>query len=336
MYKFYLPAGVNEVTGKYVGIIEEALNRQGAGHIRVADCRAVTAEDIAVVIDSAAFRDIYRRNRKQRIVMWAQGIFPEETDMTYPPGIKQFLRKKYWRVQERRAILNASFLFFVSEEMKRHYQKVYGYRGDNYLVMPCFNSGLDEAAFSVKGKYDCPSFLYTGGLNAWQCIEETVFAYKAIAEVLPGSSLTLFTRQQEEARKIVDRAGLKEVEIRSVPLERMEKEQRKYKYGFLLRRDTEVNRVATPTKLNSYMASGIIPIMSDVMAAFRENLADVKHIVRVGDVGDSRAIAKEVLAFEKRNIEPSELLAEYRNVFGTFYNEEKYIKLIVDKLKLWK
>ena len=333
MYKIFLTeTSLNDATSYYVAMIEAALQRRGTQVMRTMALTDICADDVVVVLECASFWKVWRNNRRQKIVLWVQGIFPEETDLTYPKGLKKWCRQRYWRFKERLAIRYAAYILFISDEMRRHYQRVYGYSSENYFIMPCFNMSLDEEVFIVPQKYTRPTFVYAGGLNSWQCIRQTLKAYAAIAECLPDSHLTILTRQVQEAQKMVDEAGLKNVNVRCVPLDQMVEAQKQFKYGFLLREDIEVNRVATPTKLNSYMASGIIPIMSDVIMAFREHLASVKYMIRVQDVEDSEEIAKSVVAMEKSLIQGPEVLADFRSAFKEFYNTEHYVSQLMNKL----
>lgn len=333
MYKILIDQhSVNDATSFYLSVIEEALEQEGISYLRTENLEDIEEKDIVVVIESATFYKVWKRNKKQRIVLWAQGIFPEETALAYPPGIKQFLRKRYWRFKERIAIKNAAFLFFVSEEMRRHYQRVYGYRGSNYYVMPCFNLPFDGSSFEIAGKFERPTFVYAGNLSAWQCVRETLAAYKEIEAILPGSRLTLLTAEHDKALRLIDEAGVKDVDIKYVPVANVQQELKKYKYGFLLRQDIEVNRVATPTKLNSYMAAGVIPILSDYIIAFRENLSRVEYIVRVGDPADSKSIAQAVKRLDDLRIDPQAIRLDYRKVFDTYYNKECYLREFKTKL----
>lgn len=333
MYKIFIKDTLNDVTKNYVEIISSALQKTDVDYQYIYnDVEKIEPQDIVLVIEAAAFRTVYRHNRKQRIVSWAQGIFPEETDLTYPKGIKQSLRKLYWRRQERRMVLKSEFLFFVSNEMARHYGRVYKYRGDNHFVMPCFNMELDKDAFATPAKYDKPTFLYAGGLNAWQCVVETILVYKEVKKILPLAQFTILTHQKSQAQDLVIRLGVPEVEIRSVPLEDMPEEQKKYKYGFLLREDIAVNRVATPTKLNSYMASGIIPILSDVIDSFKENLNDMNYLIKVDSSLNSEIIAKQIANYDAKSIIANDVLAEYEELFSRYYNKEYYIEQFKDLL----
>lgn len=52
----------------------------------------------------------------------------------------------------------------------------------------------------------------------------------------------------EQAKEIVENAGLNNIEIRNVPYQELPAEMKKFKYGFLIRDNHALNRVATPTK----------------------------------------------------------------------------------------
>lgn len=114
-------------------------------------------------------------------------------------------------------------------------------------------------------KYNNLSFVYAGALYDWQCIEETVLVFKMINEIDPSARLTLLTAKKQKAEELIKKFALVNIKISFVKLENLQNELVKYKYGFLLRKNDPINNVATPTKMNSYLAAGIIPINTNVI-----------------------------------------------------------------------
>lgn len=107
-----------------------------------------------------------------------------------------------WNALDLFTVHKATGIFFVSEAMRQHYRRKFGYRGNNYMIMPCFNQDLEEDAFA-QSKYETPSFVYTGSLAKWQCFERTVETFKAIQEALPSAKFSVFTGQLEEAKEVI-------------------------------------------------------------------------------------------------------------------------------------
>ena len=189
--------------------------------------------------------------------------------------------------------------------------------------MPCFNQELDRPSF-FDSKYNTPSFVYTGNLAAWQCFEPMIKLFSEIKKNLPSASLSIYTKDQEKAKEILSKYGVN-AEIKYVPFQILSQEIRRFKYGFIIREDIEINRVATPTKMNSYMACGVIPIYTNVVGAFQENLSCLKYAIPLDKKGNGLAKLYEL---EKTPIIAEDVLCEYNNVFGDYYSRTKYINEI--------
>ncbi|HCH8014075.1 TPA: hypothetical protein NJW72_003719, partial [Acinetobacter baumannii] len=120
---------------------------------------------------------------------------------------------------------------------------------------------------------------YAGSLATWQCVDKTLELYSLIERVLPNASLTLLTKEKELAETMINNYKIKNYSIKYVSLENLDTELLKYKYGFLIRENHIVNNVATPTKMNSYLANGIIPIYSSFIDDFKVNFNEYDFIV---------------------------------------------------------
>ncbi|MFH4294131.1 hypothetical protein WAJ58_23570, partial [Acinetobacter baumannii] len=84
--------------------------------------------------------------------------------------------------------------------------------------------------------------------------------------------------------------------IKYVSLENLDTELLKYKYGFLIRENHIVNNVATPTKMNSYLANGIIPIYLSFIDHFKVNFNEYDFIVAKEKTQD---VLNDIVNFEK-------------------------------------
>ena len=318
--KIYLePGDGNDATSFYIEMIERSLQNQGYAVERVDGVDKIDPEDLVWVIQAKAFYRVRRRNKKQRIRIWFQGIVPEEAKMQFPNPLQWIPRMAYWRFLERYALKNAELCLFVSHAMRQHYRKRYGYRKENFLVVPCFNLELDKASFFVEGKYAAPRFVYAGSMAAWQCVDQTAAAYALIEQRHPNASLTWLTNEADRAQELVEKYGIKNYEIKYVDRSELNAELAKYKYGFLLRQDTAVNNVATPTKMNSYMAAGVVPVYSEVVGDFKAVFGESRYAVRV------EGFDVDIEAIERTPIDPQAVYDEYRALFDAYYNAEKYI-----------
>ena len=328
-YVIYLQGeDINDATFFYVNTIERAILQNGDECEKTRHIDAVRPEDTVVVIQGKAFFRVWARNPRQKIIMWFQGIVPEEADMQFKGRPSRLPRIWVWRFLENLALKKAVFLFFVSEAMVEHFRRQYGYAKKNYFVMPCFNLPLDRNSFYVEGKYRSPGFVYAGGLNAWQCFESALELFKAVEERIPDAGLTILTGEQNEARRLVAKHGVKNAEVKYVTPSEIGQELARHKYGLMLREDHIVNRVATPTKMNSYLAAGVIPVYTDVIGDFKIRLKGLHYAIRLDNPDDVPGNAERIVRFEEKHIDPDAIRKEYEKIFADYYDQEKYIERI--------
>ena len=307
----------------YFRIIEDSIRSIGAVVERVDNFDNINADDVVITLDAHSFFSVWRRNRKQRIINWSQGIAPEEMLFQSNGRPKEILRSYLWRLFEKIAISHASLCIFVSDRMRQHFQKKYGYKKDNFFVMPCFNQEIDESSFTDE-KYQKPTFVYAGALATWQCFDETLDLYKKIKEAIPDALLYLYTGEQEKAKAMVEERGITDVTYDCVGYEEMQKVLSGKKYCFLIRQDMIINNVATPTKLNTYMAAGCIPIYSDVIDAFKDKLAPISYKIRYK--GSAAQVIDSIKTLESRHISGAQVYAEYKRLFDDYYSRDKYVR----------
>ena len=158
-------------------------------------------------------------------------------------------------------------------------------------------------------------------MATWQCVDKTLELYSLIERVLPNASLTLLTKEKELAETMVNNYKIKNYSIKYVSLENLDTELLKYKYGFLIRENHIVNNVATPTKMNSYLASGIIPIYSTFIEDFKVNFSEYDFIVAKEQPQD---VLNDIVNFEKYGFNREIFFINLREIFDTYYNRKKY------------
>lgn len=329
MYKFFLEtANLNEATSYYINIIENALKKKGEGVIYVSSLKEISPSDKVIVVSLKMFFYVWLRNRHQYIVNWYQGVAPEEalcdSDHSY---IFRIVRKYLLRFIESISLKYSAKNLFVSEAMRTHYQKKYGYKSDNYFIMPCYNQQLKEDYF-IRGRYQIPSFVYAGSLSKWQCVDKMFLLYKKIKALHPKAQLTILTKEQEKARSLCNKYDVEAV-VKFVPVEALEQELRNFKYGFIVRDDIVVNNVATPTKMNSYMAAGVIPVYSNVIDDFKKVFANMKYTIPFST--DEECLEK-IGEIEKTSVDLQEIISEYTKAFSFYYSVAQYTKMLVSFL----
>ena len=332
MFKILLQVGdKNDATSFYLYIIKEAIELSPNDVAYITSLNDISKGDDVIGITPKAYWGIRKLKKANLIIHWFQGVTPEEVDFYEIPWLKRKLSQIRYSILERMILKYSDFNFFVSNTMLLHYRKKYGYSKNNYYIMPCFNQPLLEKAFYDE-KYSRPSFVYTGNLAKWQCFEPMVALFKQIKDNLPEATLTIYTKETDKAQVILNKYGVK-ADIKYVPYQQLSEEIKQYKYGFILREDNVVNNVATPTKMNSYLASGIIPIYTDVVGAYKEHLSGLKYAVPVDT--NNKGIER-IYELEKQSIQSIDVLNEYKLVFDSYYNREQYVAEIAEVISKMK
>lgn len=327
--KIYLPEDwmYGDATAFYVDIIADAMKVKGYETTIVKTVNDIDSNDVVLTVASYNVKEVMKK-KPFKVVNWYQGITPEEywyflrkKETSLFTRIKKYL---WFSKSDYYALHHCSMNFFVSETMLQFYRKKFCYMGQKNFIMPCFNQNLHNDAFYDE-KYKKPSFVYAGSMDGWQCFEKTVLIFKEIKKNLPNATFTVLTAQQDVADKILKKHGV-DAAMNYVSHDKVDEELRKYKYGFIIRDNNPVNRVATPTKMNSYMANGIIPVFTDVVGAFKQNLSSMKYSIPLTIKEEGLDKLYEI---EKKGVTAQEVFGDFKVLFDTYYARDKYIKEIV-------
>ena len=153
MVRFYLlKEDINDATAYYISILKDGIEKAGQDVDFVEDLSAVRKNDYVVCIVPKTFWRVLKNTRRTKTIFWFQGVTPEEVDFYDFPFIKRQLSKLRYTFLEWLILNTSVFNFFVSNTMLWHYQRKYGYKRNNWLVMPCFNQKILKSEFS-KTKY---------------------------------------------------------------------------------------------------------------------------------------------------------------------------------------
>lgn len=328
---YYDTRSLNDATSYYIEIIEKSTSKLGIEMIYTTKLKDVSKKDIVFTVTAKYYVQAKIRYPKNKTIFWAQGVTPEE-HVLLGGGWFKFKIKE---ILEKIAVKNSVILFVVSNKMIYHYKEKYNYSGENYIVMPCYNLDFNKELTSQSvNRYKYPSFVYAGSMSAWQCVDETMELFGKIQKQIPKASLTLLVKEKEKAYDLVKKYNLKNVIIKYVQLDNLQTDLLNYKYGFLIREDNIVNNVATPTKMNSYLASGIIPIFTNAVDSFVENINLGKQNTICLSTNNSVDLNSNIIINHmNKNINILELLNGINDVFEIYYNDDIYINKITSLLQ---
>ncbi len=330
-FDIYNPYPNQTVTAFYVKVIVSALEKSGNQTNVISKlCKGTQNFQKGVVVVAARDATKARKMGYRAVLLWVQGISPEESFMRNHSRIRRAVLSH----REKKGLKNADFVFLCSHAMKAHYQKKYGLSLNDSFIMPCFNDELNESAFATLGKYEQNIFLYAGAMDVWQCFEETVQLYKAVEDRVENAFFRVLVRDHETATTILRKYGVRHYSLGFVPADKIGEEMAAAKFGFCIRADHAVNRVATPTKLSTYVSYGVIPIYSDCIEDFHVISGGNPYVCAVSPAGTpSESDVDGIVSFCTRPIRVEEILGAYRNTYGDYYSKEYYASQLMIQLK---
>ncbi len=158
--------------------------------------------------------------------------------------------------EEFRAARHAGLLIVVTRAMQEYFQdKLRRDAVAEFVVCPVFPAFTPRVVERPAGR---PVVVYAGGLQRWQQIPKML---EAIERTVGLVEHRVYCPDPDALRAQLAPHVAARVVIGSKPQEALIDLYDECHYGFVLRDDGIVNRVACPTKLVEYITAGIVPIV---------------------------------------------------------------------------
>lgn len=210
------------------------------------------------VLNSLPF--LFLKGEKAKMVLDVHGIVPEEEKLK-----KRLLFEILSSVAEKYIMKYAHTAIVVTYAMQKHLEAKYPQATCKYIVYSILPHHLVSDNFIVDDSTLIGtnlSVLYSGNIQEWQNIDLMLDVIQS--KNSDGIDYTILTGEPEKMNQLLEHKGLTErnnIELLSVPPEALKSYYGIANYGFILRDDIAVNRVACPTKLVEYLYYGIIPVV---------------------------------------------------------------------------
>lgn len=312
------------VLNVYLDVIKEALVRLNYECEYIKDFNEVSKKDLIVFpMGKDAFKYYFKGYRN--FILWQQGATGAESFMRHSSKI----RSSILNYMDCFAMKKAKMIFYVSQYMQEYYEKMAHTSFEHKAyVMPCFNEVLDKELLEKKD-YSKKVFTYVGSLDLWQCFNETVDIYAEIEKRIPDVVFKVLTFNTEKAKEIIKAKNIKNYSVACVPKEQVKSELENATYGFIIRHDIEVNRVATPTKISSYLSAGVLPIYSTCLKDFHAQAHGKAFAYALNPKEDIDGL----IQFINSDLDKSLVQQEINDLFSTYYSTESHITNIVELAK---
>ena len=312
------------VLNVYLDVIKEALARLNFQCEYIKDFEGVSKQDLIVFpMGKDAFKYYFKGYRN--FILWQQGATGAESYMRHSSKI----RSGILNYMDCFAMKKAKMIFYVSQYMQEYYEKLaHTSFSHKAYVMPCFNEVLDNDIFERKD-YSKKVFTYVGSLDLWQCFNETVDIYAEIEKRIPNAFFKVLTFNTEKEEEIIRGKNIKNYSVACVPKEQVKSELENATYGFIIRHDIEVNRVATPTKISSYLSAGVLPIYSTCLKDFHSKAHGKAFAYALNPEEDIEGL----IHFINSGLDKENVQQEIEYLFSTYYSTENHKSCIVELAK---
>ena len=192
---------------------------------------------------------------RAQVIFDAHGVVPEECVQQGQAGYARLLT-----LAERFILRRCDVLVCVTRSMLAHFRQKHGPRpGRTELILPILPHLGDgsTAAQALQAARDADAVVYAGGMQAWQNVDRMVDA----AARQPRLRYTFLSADADGFAARLRAAGVREFTCKAVPPQQVKDYYLAHAYGFVLREDNLVNRVACPTKLVEYLYWGVLPVV---------------------------------------------------------------------------
>lgn len=214
------------------------------------------------------------------------GVVPEEFRMH-----NDFYSAVMFDQHERLAVKKAGLAIVVTNAMRLYLQQKFRTtlqaKTLEFPMFPSFAPHVDSRPLEA-GK---PVIVYAGGLHKWQQAPKMI---DAIVKTADHFQHRFYCPEPDTVKAMLPNDLLPRVVVEKKTHAELMKLYAECHYGFILREDNIVNRVACPTKLVEYLAMGIIPIVDC------EDIGDFKALgmkyVTIDDVLCTRLPNEQVRA----------------------------------------
>ena len=197
-----------------------------------------------------------------KMLIDVHGVVPEEEAMM---GSAE--RAIYFGRIEAEILARCKQFSVVTKSMANHYLTKYpAVSGKNIIHLPVMDYGsIGKTSAEVKAVLDYrhklgrPVTVYAGGSQTWQCVD---LMLKAVNDVRDIVDMEIYSHNIDDFGRLLGQYGLPKTMFGgNVNKKFLADVYRRSSFGFSIREDSVVNRVASPTKLCDYCSHLVIPII---------------------------------------------------------------------------
>jgi hypothetical protein len=242
-----------------------------------------------------------------------------ETETRFTPIARLLFVLKMGIVKRRLelAFMRADAAIFVSEELRRLY--VGKISNQRTFVIPCladdtlfyFSNDLRiEARKQLGYRSDDIVIVYVGSTAPWQCVAETVTLIEKALICSSRVKALVITPEVSTFRSLFSENLVDRVLVISVSYGDINYYLNASDYGFMLRKESAVNYVASPVKFGEYCLSGLLIVTTTAV----EQVNNYGNII--GNVISPERFITEISDFGSRNCERRVIASRAKDILS--------------------
>lgn len=284
------------------------------------------------------------------IVVDVRGIWPEEFLLTRgydsvdsAAGDRSAMagyRDALARIRE--ALRGADAMLAVSDPLVAWVDRHVDQRPAAHVVPCCVSSVVhdERARRTIRSRLGVENktvLCYVGTVARYQSIEDGFAQFCAIAVGSRGADrihALCLTPDTDRARQILVSAGIPEkaTTVIGVPQASVPEYLAAADAGFLLRDDTDINRVSVPVKLGEYLGAGVPVVISSVLEWNTHLLRDSPAALAIDwfGVSEARRVQQVDGVLERLSRDPASLRAEALSLAGSRFTWDAYVPRVRD------
>ena len=255
-----------------------------------------------------------KNTNNAQIILDAHGAVPEEVNFT-----NKKIQSYIYNIIEKLAFERINFCITVNKAMENHFSVKYNKYKGNFIVFPIlsinvFNDmdfNINELKISLNINSDNVVFIYSGNTQKWQNIQMMLEKIKDLKS--EKYKFIILTKEINTFQKLLlkFKVDTENVILKNILPEKLAAYYQIAHYGFVLRDEHVLNKVACPTKLVEYLYYGIIPI------------------VKFENIGDFKKMGYEYIKIENVNLNMDQNKSQKNiNIANNLLNCNNYLNII--------
>jgi len=212
-----------------------------------------------------AINSLQMLNIRKPVIADIRGAIVDELKMTKQKRAEFYSRMA--SVIERIIFAESDYFFFVSRRMQQYFSEKYSIPPDKSSVFPTI---VDEKHFRPSdsdritlrkqlGINDKFVYVYVGSVEPWQNVDKILLRFNQQVQKDNSLFLLLIVNSPEAVTQLMRQLHIdsKNIPILSLPYSQVGKYLNACDAGLIIRDDSVINQVASPTKINEYLACNL-------------------------------------------------------------------------------